>query len=200
MGKGNIFKAFATLVVMIGLLSAGWADTASVARAKKSDEILAKIHEIDLLNQMLPLLMTKEQMRKLLPDVEKARDVVRKTQEEEYKALLKLETSLDEMIKDAYGKGKIATDEQLKATGATLAKMRTVRKALSDLNAGTIMAKMKTILDKGQLAAARNALTPNLLDPSLDPTKLDDDGKLLFFVRWIFLDPQAYDVLLKLSK
>lgn len=197
--KSYGLSIFAFLFLVIGLVAPASAADAK-QQAKRSDEVLGKFKELDLLNQILPLLMTKEQMRKILPDIEKARDVVRKTQEEEYKTLIKLEETLDKLLKAGYENGRVATDEELKPIYTSLAKMRKARQVLADVNAGTVLAKLKETLDKGQLAAARNALSPSALDPSVDVAKLDDDGKLLFYVRWILLDPLTYDILLKLSK
>ena len=45
-----------------------------------------------------------------------------------------------------------------------------------------------------------NSLAPQLLDPSLDPKTMTESDKLRFFIQEIFLDPQAYDIMLALQK
>lgn len=170
------------------------------ASAKRADEILNKLHELDLLNQLLPVLMTKEQMRKILPAVEKAREMVRATEKGEAEQLEKLSAKIDPVIAEAYEKKKVPSIEILTEYAKTFAKLRVVRRSVVEANTSNVLEVVQKTLDKGQLAAARNALEPKYIDPSLDKEKMSDDEKLRFWVKVILLDPQAYTILTKLSK
>lgn len=174
--------------------------TKQEASAKRADEILNKLHELDLLNQLLPVLMTKEQMRKILPSVEKAREMVRATEKGEAEQLEKLAAKIDPVITEAYEKKKVPSIDILTEYAKTFAKLRVVRRSVVEANTTNVLEVVQKTLDKGQLAAARNALEPKYIDPSLDKEKMSDDEKLRFWVKVILLDPQAYTILTKLSK
>lgn len=194
----NNLRLFAIALLVFGVLS--FAPAQSTDYGKKSDEVLNKLRQLDLLNQILPVVMTKEQIRKILPAVEKAREIVKVTEKAEADQLKKLEAKIDPALKEAYEMGKVPSDEVLKDYAKTFAKLQIVRKSVVEANTRAVIEKLKEVLNKGQIAAARNALTPHLFDPTIDPTKLDDDGKLAFWTKLILLDPLAYPILLKLSK
>lgn len=168
-------------------------------RAKKSDQVLAKVRQIDLLNQILPVLMTKEQLDKILPVVEKARQAVKDQQRRESEELVKLEPDLDKAIKDGNEKGLIPGQEVIKKVYAYFKAFAITRKSITDENTANVMAVVKATLNAGQIRSMQNALSPQSFDPSLDASKMTDDEKLKFFVQNILLDPIAYDVLVKLA-
>ncbi|MBS1704735.1 MAG: hypothetical protein JST40_02590 [Armatimonadetes bacterium] len=169
-------------------------------KVDKADATIKKLHELELLNQILPILMTKEQIRKILPEVEKARDKVKKTQELERQELAKLEAKVDSALKDAYDTGKVPTTEVIGEYIATFRKMIGARQLISSANADNVLEKMKETLNDGQLKALENALDPRISDPDLEVSKLTSAQKQLYFVKMILLDPLSYDILLKLSK
>ena len=192
-----------SLSVIILLLFAVFANaqfSTPDARAKKSDEILKKIRQIDLLNQILPVVMTKDQMKKILPAVEKARVEVRKAEQEEFEFLLKLDKDLDISLKEGIEKGKVPEREALVNIAAALRTLGLKRAAVVQENTDTVQAELEKVLNEGQIKAARNALLPSNFDPTIDPKKITDDQKFKFWVRTILLDPLSYDLLVKLSK
>lgn len=169
-------------------------------RIRRSSEILGKLRQIEILNQILPVVMTKEQIRQLLPTLEEVRATVKKTEELEYEEIAKLEARVDTALKEAYEIGKVPTQELFTDYLKTFARLSKARQLIADVNSGKVLAKLKEILNEGQLKLAENALTIPLSDPSQDPTKLDAEKKQLYFVKQILLDPMTYDILIKLSK
>lgn len=194
----KVFLAIALFSCVLGSMAN--AQTTKADAGKRADEILAKVHELDLLNQLLPVLMTKEQMRKILPSVEKAREMVKATEKGEAEQLEKLAAKIDPVLKEAYEKNKVPSQDVLLEYAKTFVKLRVVRRSVIESNTTAVLEVVQKTLDKGQLAAARNALDPKLIDPSLDKEKLSDDDKMRFWVKVILLDPQTYTILLKLSK
>src|SRR4051812_37834674 len=95
------------LSVMLAFVSSASAQLAPSDQGKKSDEILKKMRQIDLLNQMLPMAMSKDQIGKLLPVIEKARQSVKDEQKFEYKQLLEVEGKVDAAIKAGVDKGEV---------------------------------------------------------------------------------------------
>ncbi len=169
-------------------------------RIRRSSEILGKLRQLEILNQILPVVMTKEQIRQLLPTLEEVRATVKKTEELEYEEIAKLEGRVDAALKEAYEIGKVPTQELFTDYLKTFARLSKARQLITEVNSGKVLAKLKEILNEGQLKLAENALTVPLADPSQDPTKLDAERKQLYFVRQILLDPMTYDILIKLSK
>ncbi|MBL8039979.1 MAG: hypothetical protein JNM04_01400 [Chthonomonas sp.] len=194
----KVFLAIALFSCVLGSMAN--AQTTKADAGKRADEILAKVHELDLLNQLLPVLMTKEQMRKILPSVEKAREMVKATEKGEAEQLEKLAAKIDPVLKEAYEKNKVPSQDVLLEYAKTFVKLRVVRRSVIESNTTAVLEVVQKTLDKGQLAAARNALDPKLIDPSLDKEKMSDDDKMRFWVKVILLDPQTYTILLKLSK
>lgn len=196
----KFFVRLILTLLVFSLVGGATAQTTTSARVKRSEEILKKIRETELLNQILPVLMTKEQIRKIIPEIEKAREVVRQTEAAELEVLKKLEPEVDAVLKDGYGKSKVPTREFFDQYDKEFKKMRVVRTQIILINSGKVMAVAKEVLNKGQLEAARKALSPTIFEADKDPKTLTDDEKLLMWVRVVLLDPQSYDILIKLSK
>ncbi len=176
-----------------------WGQGLSDERGKKADQVLAKVRQIDLLNQILPILMTKDQLDKILPVLEKARQAVKDQQRREYEQLVKLEPDLDKAIKDGNDKGLVPGTDVIKKVFVVFKAFAITRKAIADDNTVNVMAIVKATLNAGQIRSMQNALSPGTFDPSLDASKMTDDEKLKFFVQNILLDPAAYDTLVKLA-
>lgn len=186
------------LVVAMTAVFAG-AQTVDPERAQKSDEVFQKATKLDLLNQILPLLFTKEQYRDILPSIERARQRVRETQKLEADELVKLDKQLDAALKDAMEKGVVPPRELLTEVSKTLQKLSIARGIISGQNTQEVFDAFVKTANAGQKKAAANALSPKLFDPSAKPEEMSDDEKLRVFVREILLHPMAYDIMRKLS-
>lgn len=193
-------KKWVWVLALACLVSGVFAQTTQADRAKKADEILMKMRQLDLLNQLLPVLMTKDQIKRILPQVEKARQTVRDAEKLEFDYLKKLEPKVDSALKDAFEKGKVPVVEMLKESYATLGMMSLRRQAIAEENTDLVLGVVEQTFNEGQIKAARNALTPNAIDPRLNPKEMDDKAKLRFWVKTILLDPLAYELLIKLGK
>lgn len=166
-------------------------------RAKRSDQIADKVYQLDLLNQILPLLLTRDQLMKLLPPVEKARQKVREQQKFEFEKLTAIESKVDAEIKRGVEKGEVPSRAILGELNGTIFAFRALRSSIAEDNTDTILAVFKTVLNAGQLKAAMNALASEEL--GVDKTKLKDEEKLRLYVKEVFLHPLTYEVLKKLS-
>lgn len=196
--KNLYTRWFLVLVSVMAMLSIGMSQTAE-ERAKKSDEILEKVKRVDLLNQILPLLLTKDQIKKILPALEKARQAVVDTNAKEFAELKKLEPKLDLALKDAK-EGKTPTREVLIEIASVFKGLEMYRKLVSENNTRDVLAAFTAATNEGQRKAAANSLRLELIDPSLDPKKMTEEEKLKTFVKIILLEPSAYNVLRDLSK
>jgi hypothetical protein len=184
----------------LALVAGASPQTDEAGRAAKADEILTKVRQLDVLNQILPVIMTKQQLRDLLPAIERARRNVRETQRKEFDELRKLDPKLEAAVKDALEKNKVPSVDLIKESAATFRLFEMRRRAVAQENEELVLKAFKEILTDAQEKAAANSLNPKLVDPNAEVSKLDQEQKLRLYVRGILLDPIAYDVLVKLAK
>ena len=171
--------------------------TASVAPSQDvATRILTKLRQLDLLNQILPVLLTKEQLAKLLPVIEKAREASKATERIELDELKKLEAKLDADIKDAKEKGLVTAKERTSEYTRVLAALRKVREIMVNDQLETVLKSVEETLDEGQIKAATNSIQ----NPGDKESKLTDRDKLRRWVGAVLLDPLSYDLLLDLKK
>ena len=188
---------FAALLSLLLISSALGQDA---EKQKKLDSVSLKLKQLDLMNHILPILMTKDQLKQILPTVEKSRQKVKEAQAKEYEALVRFEKRIEEAHKQAMETNKTPGRALLDEIYKMFAEMSLRRELVAEENTDAVLEAMKKALNEGQLKAAANDLNPKLYDPSLEPEEMSMDTKLRFFVKQILLDPAAYDVLLMLSK
>jgi hypothetical protein len=186
-----------SLLLLSGALTQSQIQT---EKGKKTLEIVDRVRQLDLLNHILPVLITKEQLKKLLPVIEKSRQNVRKAQDKEYDTIRTVETELNKAYNDALDKGAVPTREfltKLMKMGQALSLHRAL---IADENTDELIKAMRETLNAGQTKAAANALNPALFEPGLKVDQMTEDQKLRFYVKEIMLDPLTYPVLLELYK
>jgi hypothetical protein len=191
--------ALAALFVF-GLCQPALSQVTADERAKKSDEILKKVQQLGLMNDILPLVLTKDQLRKILPVVEKARQAVRDQEKVEYDYLAKLAPKVDGALKEALDKGKVPGKEVVNETWATFQMFAWKRKAIADENVQNVLKAFEGAVNEGQKKTAINSINPKQYDPTADPKTMSDAKKLELFIRVILLDPLSYDLLVAMGK
>lgn len=196
MNKPRLLLALLAVLVLSSFAAA----QPSPSQVKRSAEIQRKLRELDILNQVLPILMSKEQIRAVLPSIERARQAVADAQAKEADVLTTLERKVDEALEAAMDEGKVPDPETIKEFTSTFAAFALIRKAVADANVDAVLAAMKENLNSGQIKAAANSLNPAMSDPTLDVSELTDEVKLRYFVRTVMLDPLTYGLLRELAK
>jgi hypothetical protein len=187
--------------VAIALLAATAVLPAQVSpdKGERSRKILAKARHIDLLNHLLPLVLTKEQINKILVVLEKCRakeDDISNREADQLRAVeLKIDEALDKGIKG----GVVPSKDLLRELNSVFISFEMRRRAASEENADDILAVLKTTLNAGQLKAAANSVDPKAYDPGVDVAKLTDDERAKYFIRAVMLDWFTYDLLVKLA-
>jgi len=171
------------------------AQSTSDQRAERSTRILTQIHRLDLLNQILPILLTKDQINKILPSLEKAKQSIRETEAKEVELLKSIEAKVDEAVKNGVEKGEVPNRDLLKKVLATFQYFQIARQSVIEANVDRTVEAMKGCMNAGQTKAAMNAIDWKKFDASLNPEKMSDDEKLRLYVKVVLLDPLAYDVL-----
>lgn len=166
---------------------------------QKATDIQAKIRQIDLMNNILPVLFRKDQLQQILPLIERARQAEANLLKQEEKILRDLEPTLDSAIKEGTEKQVVAKPELITKILNTFKGMQLARQVLSEEHVEKTLKLCEQILDEGQKKAAINALDPGFYKGK-DAKSFSDRDKLKFFVGGILMDPLSYDLLLKLNR
>ena len=191
-----------SLTVFVALLCVFAVSSAQPTEAQReeSERILKKIQQMELYNQLLPVLFKPDEARAFLPVLERHRAEVRKIRLSEHKMLRPLEKDLDEVIKVAQEKGNVPDPKVMKHALNLFRTFDMKRKALVDDTAQELIRKMRQTLNEGQIRAAMNSFNPKQFDPELDPEKMTEDEKLVLWVRVVLMDSLAYEIMLGFSR
>ncbi len=188
------------LLVVISALSMSAFANQSNAQGDKATEIGKKIRQLDLLNQILPVLMTKEQLKAIIPAVQKARNEERVLAQKELKMMAEKEAKVDAAIKEGKSKQLVPSKELVAELSQMYNAFVIARRMMMTSQIEAIRLVMEKNLNKGQIKAAANALNPKIFDPSADLSTITEERKLELWIQNILLDPQAFDILVELSK
>jgi hypothetical protein len=186
------------LVVLFSAL--GFAHGQTPEQMKKSDDVLNKMRQIDLLVQIIPLALTKDQINALLDVVERARAKVSAAQKDEAEKLAKLERTVDDAIKKAVETNVAPPKALLDDLAHATAVMTMNRLTIIDDNTTAVENVIKRVCNAGQIKVMQESLAPQLIDPSLKPDKMTAEDKLKLFIQNILLDPQSHEILVQLAK
>ena len=191
-----------SLTVFVALLCLFAVSSAQLTEAQReeSDQILMKIRQMELYNQLLPVLFKPDEARAFLPILERHRAEARKIERSEHKMLRPLEIDLDRVIKEAKEKGKIPDPKVMLHAFNLFRTFAMKRKAQLDGAAEELIRTMRQTLNEGQVRAAMNAFNPQEFDPTLDPEKMTEDEKLALWVKVVLMDSLAYDIMLGFSR
>jgi hypothetical protein len=169
-------------------------------KAAKSLELLTKSRQLDLLNHMVPLIMTKEQINRILVPVEKARASVERIKLMEANDLIKYESKINDAVTKGINRDQVPAKALLVELNKLYTGFTIRRNVAAGENADLVYEVLQKELNAGQLKAAANSLDIKAYDPNIDPAKLTEEAKIKFFIKDIFLDPACYDLLVKMSK
>lgn len=188
------------LIASIALLlfTAGFAQV-STNDPNKIAPTLEKMAELDLANRLLPLLMTKAQINKLLPEIEKARKNVRDQEKKEADRLKALKPEIDKYHAEIF-QGKTPPKDFLDKLTALLKKFESERLQVKVANALILAEAIKKTLDEGQLKAVVGVVDKIYDDQDREWKDGTADQKIQFYAISIFMGDRCYDLLVRLSR
>jgi len=192
----NLLLCFCLVLALVGGASA----QTVTSKGAQSDEVMTKIRQIDILNQILPLAIRKEQYNPILTALEKARQKEKAVRALEDDELSKLAPDITSAVKDGTEKGTFPNHDMLTKVAKALNQMALRRQQAINQMVDDFVAATTTVFDDGQKKVMENSLDKAALDPSLKPAEMSSDDKIHFFVKKVFMDSVAYDLLLKLQK
>lgn len=174
------------------------AEPVQTAQEAHATVILEKIQKVDILSQVLPILLTKEQIKKLLPTIEDARQAVADVKKKEYDQLKRLESMLDKVIADGMEKGEVPKVEERKEAIKVINSLAVGRQAVIAINTAKVAAKFNEVANKGQIKTAANSLDPRFFEGQ-KIEEIPDEKKVEMFCQEVLLHPLAYEMLRKMS-
>jgi len=189
-------KRMLVVLLLLVVPFAGLAQTPPPAE----ESTMVKIRKLDLYNQILPVLLTKEQLEKLLPAIERARSKAKEVERKEATELAALNKELDEAIAKARDQGQVPKLDMVQKVEQLLWSFTIRRNATVNENTNAVVAVLEAELNEGQKRAAANSLRPKAFDPNVREEELTTSDKLRLFTRVILLDSMAYDILVGLSR
>ncbi len=167
-----------------------------LARADDASNIMAKMRQLDLMNQLLPVLLTNDQAKKLLTPIEKARQAVADIEKKELEEMKKVEPSVDSALKAAKEKGELPPKNVQQAVFVLLQSFQKRREAMVIEQTEGVLKVVEETFDAGQIKAASNSLSV----PESESGKLSDRDKLRRWVQAVLMDPLCYDLLVDISR
>ena len=190
---------FVAALMMVAAVPA-FSQTIDTAKATHSQDVQTKMRKVDLLLQIMPLVLRKDQFGPILAELERIRAKQAEVLSREDDEIIKLEGKLDEALKKANEDGVYPSrDLQLECFKLTRA-LGIVRNMARVDFASQLYKVVDTVFDKGQKAIAAKSLDWKLMDPSLKLDEKPQEDQIKFYLRLVLLDPLAYDVLVDLSK
>ncbi|MDX2064688.1 MAG: hypothetical protein SFX74_02990 [Fimbriimonadaceae bacterium] len=170
------------------------------ATAQRSLELQLKMRKIDLLLQIMPLALRRDQFDKILPVYAKVRAEQRKVRENEDIEILKLEaevnTAVDKALKDGVYPPRELVRRCINVMSALGFRRRMARVDLTEMMYKVFI----DTLDAGQKKVAANAVNWKEMDPSFDAEKATETDKIKLFINFFMLDELSFDVLVELDK
>ena len=189
----------ALLCILVASISFAGSPAIQTQEARAT-EIGKKIRQLDLLNQILPVLMTKDQLKLMIPVIAKARNEERELSAKEFKMMAEKEAKVTAAIKEAKEKKLVPSRELVGELGQMYLAFSIGRQILVQSQVENVRLAMEKHLNKGQIKAAANALNPKIFDPKADMDAITEAQKLSLWIRNILLDPLAYELLVDLSR
>lgn len=193
------FALLACALLLATLASAGQTQT-QTEQQKRSRIILEKARHLDLLNHMVPLQLTKEQIKDILPVIEKCRAKVREIESFEAKELAKFEARITEVVDKGVKKEEIPPRDFLREVNRLFNALAINRDVAINENVATMMEFVNAKFNAGQKATASKSLDPKAFYPNVDKEKWTQEDGLKLYCRDILLDPLAYDLLIRIQK
>lgn len=172
----------------------------STPTGNHSDQIMLKLRQADLMIQITPLDLKKDQINKILATLEKIRDDQKKIRKQEDDILAKLEPEVDKVLKDSIEKGSVPPRSFSGSVSKTTSQMTLTRLYWLTKMVDDLYETCKKTLDAGQMKVMAHSLNVEALDPSKKNKDLSDEDKTKFFIGRILLDDLTYDLLARIAK
>jgi hypothetical protein len=171
----------------------------SVSDQAAATRIQEKIRRLDLLNNLLPVLLTPEQIGVLVPVLTKARKADEDLKKKEAALLRALEQDLDKAIREGADGKKFPPNELTARVFTTFTAMSVARTNMVTEQVAGVIKVLDTLLDAGQKKAAAGLIRGVAINPA-EPDKVTEEQKFRRWVGAILMDPFALDLLPRMAR
>jgi hypothetical protein len=168
------------------------------AQDATTKDVYTKIAKIDMLFDVLPLLLTKDQLNQLLPVIEKCRSRIKKSLVEEDKIFLEVESLASDTYDKSVATGNMPSDAARSKLAQTIKMADINRTQTVAENVSEAFAAFDKILNPAQKKIAANSIDIGYYDPTAKVKDMSQELKEQAYVRYILLNPVSYDVMLDL--
>jgi hypothetical protein len=186
------------IALIFALVAGASAQPITTDRGKTSDEVFLKIRKIDLLNHILPMLLTKDQINKLLPAIEQARGKQKQELAREDEELAKLKAQVDEAYVAAIEKG-VYPKEVSTVVAAKTRQMSIARQIVLGEMIEIVEKAVTTHLNEGQRKAMIGSFAASYIAPGRKPEDITDAIRMKFFIESVLLDPLTREILIEVA-
>lgn len=180
------------------LLLAGMILAPALARSQslssdgqKTTAIMLKIHQLGLLQRILPLNLNEKELDAILDSIDTTREAVRKTERNEYRVLKSHEPAVEAAIANGLSKDEVPDDKLTMAIQKDFALLQVTRQIVAAGNIEAVYKVVNNVCDSGQ---------KNLMANGSSLPATDSKGKKIRdFISSFLMDPSAYVLLTKLD-
>ncbi|MBX3097504.1 MAG: hypothetical protein KF812_11625 [Fimbriimonadaceae bacterium] len=190
-------RFLAVLALLAALMAVAPAQTDVRDIRRQAEPFLRKIQILEVYNNLLPILMTPEQVKKILPLIEAARQEERDEAKKELEMMREVEAELDAALKEAKEKGVVPSKEVFAKLQAVDLAVGRLRQMMIQSNVAKVFEALKTILNPGQFRAAAGTFT---IPRGPDDPELSQDELVKRWIQYILLEPEAYPILIEMSR
>lgn len=189
---------------LIAILAAAVIMTgASLQQVSKNDKyginpVMDKLAQIDKANQILPLLLTKDQIKQLLPKIERCRENIRNQEKKEADRIKVLGPDADKVYNETL-KGIVPSQDFLSKTRSLFDQFAQERNGVKAANSIILIEAMDQIFDRGQKQRIIGVVDKVFNERSMKWESGTEGEKLSFFALNVLLDDDGYQFLVKLG-
>lgn len=189
---------------LIAILAAAVIMTgASLQQVSKNDKyginpVMDKLAQIDKANQILPLLLTKGQIKQLLPKIERCRENIRNQEKKEADRIKVLGPDADKVYNETL-KGVVPSQDFLSKTRSLFDQFAQERNGVKAANSIILIEAMDQIFDRGQRQRIIGVVDKVFNERSMKWESGTEGEKLSFFALNVLLDDDGYQFLVKLG-
>lgn len=193
-------KTFLTLIVVsIGCFALTTQDAITKGDPYKTGPTYDKLATIDVANKLLPVLLTKEQISKLLFKIEDCRKNVRNQEKKEADALLKFKDEIDKVEADAKT-GAVPSPEFLARVNAMFQTNMKLRTGVNGANGLILKDWLKTNLNNGQIKAITEVINKVYDEETKSWAPGDSERRLMFYSLQILMSDNGYQFLIERAR
>ncbi|MEA2552990.1 MAG: hypothetical protein QOJ65_1166 [Fimbriimonadaceae bacterium] len=192
-------KLLLAISLSAACLTGAVAQTIDPDKSKESTRIVQAMRKVELMNQILPLVLERDQILQILPVLERIRDKNRRLLIQEHDDLLKYDKQSTAAV-DAAMKGKLPDQNFVRELVAFYRVNDLRRQIAMGENIDLLLPALDKALNKGQQKVMANSLTLKFFEPDITPEQATDKLKIRVFVREVLLDPLTYELLVAMAK